>query len=205
MSNIIIDTLPLTIPVGGRDLPIETNFRTGMLFELMMMSGEVPEEEKIEYAVNLYFPNEFPRSAAEQREAIDGMLWFYMCGDQERREPAANGSGSSDKPSIVKRIYDYEVDAPMIYAAFLSQYGIDLQDVEYLHWWTFVGYYMEIGDCTFSTIISIRRKQQQHKPLEKWEKEFYSENREIVDLPAARFTADEDDFMKKLFGGGPSG
>ena len=200
MNNIIIDTLPLTISVGGRDLPIETNFRTGMLFELMMMSGEVPEDEKIEYAVNLYFPREFPRSAAEQREAIDGMLWFYMCGDQDKREPAANGSGG-DKPSIIKRIYDYEIDAPMIYAAFLSQYGIDLQDIEYLHWWKFVAMFMALHENEKIVEIMGYRSIDLAKIKNRKEREHYAALQGKYRLPDNRSTEEKAAAAGAVFGG----
>lgn len=36
-----------------------------------------------------------------------------------------------------KQIYSFEYDAELIYSAFMSQYGIDLQDIPYLHWWKF--------------------------------------------------------------------
>lgn len=39
--------------------------------------------------------------------------------------------------SKVQQIYNYEYDSGYIYAAFLYQYGFDLQDIEYLHWWKF--------------------------------------------------------------------
>ena len=34
-------------------------------------------------------------------------------------------------------MYSFEYDDGMIFAAFYDQYGIDLNDIEYLHWWKF--------------------------------------------------------------------
>ena len=34
--NMLIDELPRTVMISGAEVPIETNFRTGILFELMM-------------------------------------------------------------------------------------------------------------------------------------------------------------------------
>ena len=65
-----------------------------------------------------------------------------------------------------------------------------------------VGYYMEIGDCTFSTILDIRRKLRKHKKLEKWEREYYDENRELIDFKSAHLTDDEDEFIRQLMTGG---
>ena len=36
-----------------------------------------------------------------------------------------------------KKIYSYEHDADLIYTAFLDQYKLDLNDIEYLHWFKF--------------------------------------------------------------------
>ena len=41
---------------------------------------------------------------------------------------------------------------------------------------------MEIGDCTFANVVSIRNKLSKGIKLEKSEQEFYKENRKMVDL-----------------------
>ena len=41
---------------------------------------------------------------------------------------------------------------------------------------------MEIGECTYSTVLSIRTKKRDGKKLEKWEQEFYTSNRKLVDI-----------------------
>ena len=47
---------------------------------------------------------------------------------------------------------------------------------DYIHWWTFMGYYMSIGECLYSTILSIRDKILNGKKLEKYEREFKLRN-----------------------------
>ena len=49
--------------------------------------------------------------------------------------------------------------------------------MQYLHWWTFLGAYMEIGESLFSQILSVRMKKAKGKKLEDWEREFYKENK----------------------------
>ena len=41
---------------------------------------------------------------------------------------------------------------------------------------------MEIGESTFSTVVSIREKKRKGKKLEKWEQEYYKNNKSIIDL-----------------------
>ena len=49
---------------------------------------------------------------------------------------------------------------------------------------------------------SIRRKLRKHKKLEKWEREYYDENRELIDFKSAHLTDDEDAFIRQLMTGG---
>lgn len=43
---------------------------------------------------------------------------------------------------------DYEIDADLIYSAFLGQYGIDLVDVQELHWHKFLALLNGINSST---------------------------------------------------------
>lgn len=59
---------------------------------------------------------------------------------------------------------------------------MEVRSVPYLHWWTFMGYFMEIGDGLVSQVWAIRQKRSKGKKLEKWEKEFERSNPELVKL-----------------------
>lgn len=72
----------------------------------------------------------------------------------------------------------------------------------FLHWWTFLAYFNAIGEEQLSTLISIRDKLNRGKKLEKWEQEYYRENKERMDLKK-RYSADElaeQERLKKLLG-----
>ena len=71
-----------------------------------------------------------------------------------------------------------------------------------MHWWTFFGLYMEIGESTFSTVVSIRDKKRRGKKLEKWEREFYSKNKALIDLKVrkAERSDEEKEALRQLFG-----
>lgn len=140
--NILIDTLPDTINVDGRDFSINTDFRTGILFEMMSNDGEMSEKDIALMTLDLYFDGPIP---ANLEEAYSGILWFYRCGYDPPKTRTMDGQTSSDR-SIEQRIFDYEIDAPLIYAAFMSQYNIDLQDIEYLHWWKFTAMFQGLHE-----------------------------------------------------------
>ena len=47
MSNILIDLLPSKVKIEGTDYDINSNFRTSVLFSLLMEDEELTEKEKI--------------------------------------------------------------------------------------------------------------------------------------------------------------
>lgn len=129
MSNILIDLLPNEVEIDNEVYEINSDFRTSILFEMLNQDAEFSNEEKIFQALQLYYPI-IPNDV---NQAIDKILWFYRCGKGE--EYKKTESVHSKSSSI--KIYDFDYDAEYIYSAFLSQYNIDLQDVDDLHWWKF--------------------------------------------------------------------
>ena len=125
--NILIDLLPKEVTIDNKEYKINSDFRTSILFELLMQDSSIREEDKILMVLQLYYP-QIPENI---NEAIDKMLWFYKCG---KENASSKGSG---KGKSVTQIYSFEYDDDYIYAAFMDQYGIDLQDIDYLHWWKF--------------------------------------------------------------------
>ena len=103
------------------------------------------------------------------QEATDRASEFIDCGIKDTGQ---------HKP----RLMDWEQDAAIIVPAVNKVAGMDVRSVKYMHWWTFLGFYMEIGECLLATVVSIRDKKRRGKKLEKWEKEFERENKELIQL-----------------------
>ena len=131
-SNLLIDQLPTTVVVGGVNYKINTDFRIGIMFDQMLSDPDLSDEEKVEVAVHLYFKDTPP---PDVDDALNELLLFYRCGSPPPPKPRK--TRKEVPKEIPPRVLDYDHDAPLIYAAFLSQYGIDLQDIDYLHWWKF--------------------------------------------------------------------
>ena len=125
--NILIDLLPSSVKIDGTEYEINSDFRTSVLFSLLMEDDNLSEEEKVLQALNLYYPVVPDNS----EEAIEQIKWFYSCGKLD------NPMGNKKVRASSKKVFDFEVDANYIYSAFMSQYNIDLQDIEELHWWKF--------------------------------------------------------------------
>lgn len=140
--NILIDGLPQK--VNGKR--INSDFRAMVLFELMMQDPNVLKECKIPLAIDLLYAE--PVDTVER--GVDGLLWFYSCGEPQEL-------GKSSGSSRPERAYDFEQDAAYIYAAFLAVYGIDLNAVEYLHWWKFRAMFNSLpDDCKMAQIMGYR-------------------------------------------------
>lgn len=138
--NILVDPLPDVVIVGGMEYQINTGFRTSVLFELLVRDKKIPDQAKIIGMLQLYYPQE----PADKDEAIKKILWFYNCGKQEEKKEERNKTAKDFRQD--KALYSFEQDAPLIYAAFLAEYGIDLQDIEDLHWWKFSALFDGLSD-----------------------------------------------------------
>lgn len=122
MTLLLVDSLPSTVTIGGREYTIRTDFRTGVQFEALVYD-DTPESEKVPAAIALYF-DETPDEPVHL--VIDAILEFYRCG-----KPELDGGSST-------QCYSFAYDWDSIYASFLSAYGIDLLDPETrIHWYKF--------------------------------------------------------------------
>ena len=163
--NLLLDRLP----TEHEGLKIDTNFRSFILFELLMQDKTVSVENKIAFSINIFY-KEMP---SDIKKAIDVILWFYARGD-------------TDKKSGKDRIYSYEHDANYIYSAFLSQYGIDLNEIEYLHWWKFKSLFEGLNDENKICEIMGYRAVDLSKIKDKDRKEKYKKLKSAYALPDER-------------------
>lgn len=138
--NILIDPLPESVMIGGAEYRIESGFRTSILFELLVRDKKIPDHLKLRQMLYLYYP-EIP---ADEEGAVRQILWFYNCGRKGREEETRNRTAKEFRKE--KALYSFEQDALLIYAAFLGQYGIDLQEIEELHWWKFQALFEGLDD-----------------------------------------------------------
>jgi len=129
--SIIIDNLSNIVEDRIGVLKFNTDFRTSMLFEMLMQDRNIRKKNKVIQAIKLYYPN--IKEITDIEKAVEDMLWFYRCG---KELADSNKKNSSNNNNDIKQIYSYEFDDNYIYSAFLQQYNIDLQDCD-LHWWKF--------------------------------------------------------------------
>ena len=171
--NLLIVPAPKTVWIAGVETPICWDFRAGIRFELLM-EKQLPEEELLSKALELYFPNiVFPYEHLQ--EAVEKLLWFYTAG----KEPDQNGNGKGHADAI----YSYEYDDEYLYAAFLEQYGVDLNDIPQLHWWKFKAMFSSLrSDCRIVEIMGYRSMEISPK-MSQEQQQFYRKMKRQFALP----------------------
>ena len=180
----MIGRLPTTLEVGGEDYEIRTDFRDCLLIMQAFQDVELTREEAGRVMLEVLY-KEIPPYEQIQ-EAMEKAVWFLDCGNVEENQ------------SVPKRpLYDFEQDEQIIFSAINKVAGKEVRQIDYLHWWTFIGYFNEIGEGTFSTVVSIRSKKRKNQKLEKWEKDFCRDNRKLVELKR-KYTREELEELEKL-------
>lgn len=192
-------TLPISITVKDRPFGIRDkgDFRMVLSCFNIISNVELTMQERL-YTCLLVFYDEFDEfddllniGPEYIEELIKQMMWFLDCG-QEYSNP-------KQSPKLI----DWDKDEMLIVSAINNVAGKEIRTERYLHWWTFIGYYMSIGDCALSQIVAIRYKIAHNEKLEKHERKFRSENPQYFnhDYRTAEQKADEE-YIKSLWEGG---
>lgn len=193
MANILLDILPETVDIDGIEYRINSDFRISILFELLMQDDELGKRQKLVQGLQLYYP-EIPHNVTM---AVDKMIWFYRCGKETGNGGHGSGSGRA------KQIYSFEYDDDYIYAAFLEQYGIDLQDIEELHWWKFRALFRGLSEDTELVKIMGYRSVKINSKMSKEQREFYKKMQSIHALPITDAEREADELLTEaLLNGG---
>ena len=195
-ENLLLDSLPETVEVDGREIFIDTDFRTCIIFERILGSN-IPNKRKVNELIDLFFPVERP---TDLNEAVNAVLRLYRCGQPEAKQSRRRMNGNVElKPQM---IYDYEYDAPYIFGAFYTQYGIDLNEIEYLHWWKFQALFRSLEDHNKIVEIMGYRAADLGKIENKRERERIARLKQIYALPQNLTFEDKVAMAGAAFGGG---
>lgn len=191
----MIGALPERLTVGDTDYPIRSDYRNVLQVFEAFNDPELEPSEKWIVSIYLLFEDfscadnvlEALKNSFSMEEAMKQINWFISAGKTQGKD-------------IELPVYDWSQDEQMIFSSVNKIAGQETRDLEYLHWWTFLGYFNEVGEGTFSFIVGIRHKLNKGKKLEKHEKEFLSYNKELVKLkkPKTREEQEQEDAYNKL-------
>lgn len=158
--------LPRKHTIGGTPYDLNTDYRDILEIIEHLNNENEPEFIRWRIAVALFYEQDVPEN--HMQEAMEYLAEFISAGTADK------------KPG--PKLLDWKQDAQMIVSGINKVAGKEIRAVEYLHWWTFISLFQEVGEGQLSTIVSIRHKRATGKKLEKWEQEYYNENRDKVDF-----------------------
>ena len=99
------------------------------------------------------------------------------------------------------KLIDWSKDSNLICSAINNIAKQEIRSLDYLHWWTFLGYYTAIGDCPLSNIVAIRYKIANGEKLEKHEQKYRQDNPEYFNYDMRSTEQKEaDEYVRKLWG-----
>lgn len=174
----MIGALPVALEVSGKEYPIRSDYRNVLqVFEAFEDPELEPVDKWIIAIFNIFSDFECEEDVLQAvengfdvNEASERITWFISAGSMTGKEKKFP-------------LYNWTQDEQMIFSAVNKVYGGgEVRNEEYMHWWTFLGYFNEVGEGTFSFIVGIRDKLNKGKKLEKHEQEFYYKNRDLVDI-----------------------
>lgn len=187
IQSITFDTLPESVTIDGIVYPVNYGYRAMMAIEIEMFSDK-NDEQKLLNALNIFYFQNIP---ANMDKAIEEMLRFHRCGEEERKKVGSGGRKSN-------RGYCFKKDAPLIYAAFRQQYQIDLRRLpnKELHWWEFSALFDALSDQTKISKVIYWRTCDLNQ-LTKAEKRFVSKMRNLYALELPKSTMDSQAALAK--------
>lgn len=159
--------LPRKAVLGGEEYGFYGDFRDILEILAYFQDPELPDFLKWQIALGLFYKDPIP--PALQREAMEYLALFI-------------GGGRQDGQAGGQKLLDWQQDAPLIVADVNQAAGQEVRALPFCHWWTFLSYFHSIGEGPLATVVSIRRKLSQGKKLEPWERDYYRENPDLVNL-----------------------
>ena len=182
--------LPTALEFGGRAWAINADYRDVLRVLAAFGDPDLTDGEKAYVCLRNLYPQMEEIPPEQMQAAFDAALAFID-----------GGRAGGERPG--PRTMDWEQDAPLIFPAVNRAAGFEVRSAKFLHWWTFLGYFMEIRDSTFATVLALRAKRARGKKLEKHEQEYWRDNPGICRLrePLTAAERAERERLREAVGG----
>ena len=183
----MIGELPTSLVISGVSYPIRYDYRIALLIFEAYEDKELTREEQHMVCLRCLYEDHSRIPEKDLKEAIEKAIWFLDGGDMPKTE------------NRVKTL-DWKQDERMIFSAVNKTSGCECRAVP-MHWWSFLGYLSEIGDCLLSTVMHIRHKRGRGEKLEKYELKVCREHSELINIKE-KLTEEENkekDIVDSLF------
>ena len=179
--------LPKKLNICGREYAIRYDYRCILDICTAIEDPELDQQDKALVSMILLYPEFDDMPPEHYQEALKQCFWFI------------NG-GEDDTGQRGPKLVSWEQDIKYIIAPVNRVLGREIRDIRYdeetntggLHWWTLLSAYTEIGDCLFAQIIRIRNLKARGKSLDQSDREWYRQNRDLVDFKQTYTEAEKD-------------
>lgn len=185
----MIGELPRKVSVHDVEYDVRTDFRDILKIVTAFSDPELEDDEKIYVCLFIFYVDFDRLPRRDYEEAFKAAIRFI-----DHDAEAGSQEGDTRKSP---RVMDWEQDEAIMFPAINKVAGYEVRSADYVHWWTFMGYYMEISEGIFSNVLSIRLKKAKGKKLEKWEREFWASNKDLCVL-REKLTEEEQAEKDKL-------
>lgn len=180
--------LPTSLVIGEVVYPIRYNWRAVLDILAACSDPELDDQGKVVCILQIFFPTwqEIPED--KYTEALSKACEFIDCGNKD---------DGSTKPKMIDWAQDASIIIPEINKVACREVRLDPD----IHWWTFYGWFMSIGDGVLASVLHIRQKKMRRKKLEKWEHEFYTANKHLIDFKNPDYESlkkEKDNILKYL-------
>ena len=170
-------SLPDSVTVSDNEYSIRTDFRTILEIFVMLDDPDLTDADKTEALLQIFYVNQ-PK---DPKAALQAFTDFV--------DPRHSQKGERKKQSP---LIDWQQDFDLMVAPINHILGFECRSADYLHWHTFLAAYLEIPpESVFARVLRIREKLRTGKKLEKYERTWYSKNRELIHLKQKFSKAEE--------------
>ncbi|BCK01597.1 Gp15 family bacteriophage protein [Anaerocolumna chitinilytica] len=181
----MIGQLPKTLDINGISRAIRSDYRVVFVIFEAYADSEMNDNDKCRTMLECLYEDFENIPQDDYPEAVSKAVWFIDGGKQY------------EESKDTRKVLDWEQDEQLIFPAVNKVAGHEIRAVEYMHWWTFLGLFNEIGEGLLSTVLNIRQKKNKGKKLEKYEQEFYRENKQLIDIKI-KYSAEELEEMERI-------
>ena len=162
----------MAIEIDNKSYPITNRGDFRMILDCFsaLSDKEIPQQYRIMDSLKIFYEdinsdedivNVFGKNV---EQAVKQMYSFFDCFQDSIGMKASHN------------LIDWESDAQLVCAAVNNVAQTEIRSEPYLHWFTFMGYYISVGESMLATVVGIRDKKHRGKKLEKYEKEFVNNN-----------------------------
>ena len=179
-------SLPTTVTINSIQYEIRSDFRTVLEIFTMLDDPDLSDEDKTEALLRMFYVRSEASPEGNRPTDVETALQAFTDFVDPRH---------SQKTERKKQapLIDWSQDFDLMVAPINHILGFECRAADYLHWRTFLAAYLEIPpESVFARVLRIREKLRTGKKLEKYERTWYSKNRDIVHLRPKFSKAEEE-------------